>query len=148
VPLPACRLSVCAYARVLPHPPRTGTCGGALLTFSISTSESSFATGIRGRRSSRIADRRFQLLPDITDGPPPMGAARPGRRAGPGQQVSGLNRLRTEGHVIQDRDRGPLMARAVRTALALLLVQHCAAYTVFTVPTDMRAPAASEITHR
>jgi hypothetical protein len=41
-------------------------------TFSISTIDTFFATGIFGRRSSRITDRRFQLLPDITDGPLPM----------------------------------------------------------------------------
>jgi hypothetical protein len=41
-------------------------------TFSISTIDTFFATGIFGRRSSRITDRRFQLLPDITDGPPPI----------------------------------------------------------------------------
>ena len=74
----------------------------------------------------------------------------PAGEPGLASRCSGLNRFAyCEGHVIQDRDRGPLnlMVRAVRT-LALLLVQHCAAYTVFTVPTDMRAPAASEITHR
>ncbi len=81
--------------------------GGASLTFSISTSESSFATGMRGRRSSRITDRRFQLLPDITEGPPPMVA---GPASGPGPLVGplwtvDLARDVSECHVTAGKDR-------------------------------------------
>ena len=55
-----------------PRKPRACVHARAMHTFSISTIDTFFATGIFGRRSSRITDRRFQLLPDITDGPLPM----------------------------------------------------------------------------
>ena len=36
------------------------------------TDETSFGTGMGVRRASWMADKRRQLFPDITDGPPPM----------------------------------------------------------------------------